>query len=472
MSPPALELPEILSLVAVYVHRRSLLTCALVSKTWYQVFNPLIWKRIWLDDKKPYPPTAIQSHAHLVKTIVVSHSPMGEYAAFKCPNLELLKIGGEGFVQDYMDMIRNHPHITHLSLGSFDPFPDASSIWDELIGFPYLRDLAMSEVDVHGENAETFWDLCTHLQRLDMCALTIQSQQGQLSSKKFSNLKDLVIWDPATKDIPMLFEFMQRCPNLATLDWITPEEDNALFVSGFTPLIAQKTWPHLHELRLGSLEMKNHDLLTILRSMERITAFEFPTILDALEEQSIHLLRPHFSYLTVLDMGTRQKSNIPFAQEILASCPLLEQLQAPAIHADAVVEGKPWVCLGLKKLYLSYWFNPSTIHHVQPIVFCQLAKLTRLQELRLWGFQRASSSSGVQFQEVDLRLENGLDALSTLCALHTLSITGTRQKMGEKEAEWIVQNWRSLEHVFGDLNERNAELNRALKARLREHGIT
>ncbi|KAG0004498.1 hypothetical protein BGZ65_000249, partial [Modicella reniformis] len=69
-----LEIPEIVSYVASYVRKRNLTACALVSKTWYQAFNPFIWHDITSNHDEQFLPKAIHRHSQLVRT----------YLAHKC----------------------------------------------------------------------------------------------------------------------------------------------------------------------------------------------------------------------------------------------------------------------------------------------------------------------------------------------------------------------------------------------------
>jgi hypothetical protein len=81
-------------------------------------------------------------------------------------------------------------------------------------------------------------------------------------------------------------------------------------------------------------------------------------------------------------------------------------------------------------------FDPSTISDIQPRVFEQIARLSQLEHLKLWDRKANVDRKVARFQTtVDLRLENGLDKLSTLRSLRVIEFMETTQRMGEKEIE-------------------------------------
>jgi hypothetical protein len=71
----------------------------------------------------------------------------------------------------------------------------------------------------------------------------------------------------------------------------------------------------------------------------------------------------------------------------------------------------------------------------------------------------------------DLRLELGLDKLSTLRSLSVISFLDTEQKMGDEEVDWILEHWTSLMIANGALNTSKPRVDEALRGRLEERGI-
>jgi hypothetical protein len=185
--------------------------------------------------------------------------------------------------------------------------------------------------------------------------------------------------------------------------WSSFPSTDAQHFTGLLGLIAAKTWPRLHSFREGSNPFTDDDLSVVIRAMPWITSLDIFCSLESFQPSTMDLLRLLFVSLMILRLRNDNTTAMcPIAQEVLSSCPLLE-LPASRIDATLVAEGKPWVCLGLKILELNIYFDPSTISTKQPLVFSQLARLSRLQVLRLWGHMIRDDTTQAPFQEaVDL----------------------------------------------------------------------
>ncbi|KAF9981789.1 hypothetical protein BGZ65_003573 [Modicella reniformis] len=465
-----LELPEIVLSVALFVPQNSLPACALVSKAWHQIFNPFIWRVVKLDSKRPYPPKAIQNHCELVKALVIRRVPTLGHTTLRYPKLVSLEARCSLNGPDIMKFVDYHPFITHLSLWSFWP-KSQPCLWDKLLGLRNLKALALSCLVVGEEDADKFWKLCTDIERLDIRHLRITGR-GTLSSREFRHIKELTLglFDGVT--VPLCIEFMQKCPGLTSFEWTANREVDKHFIPKLTRLIAARTWPDLHRMFVGTFEITDSDLSMIIGSMQRITAFHHYSS-ESFGQKSMEQLQPHFSNLRVLDIRPKDDTINAIGQEVLSSCPLLERLTAPRVDGTAVADGKPWVCSRLKALEISFCFDPSTIQRIQPLVLDQLSKLTRLQELNMWGLKGPHFPIESRFQgSIDLRLENGLEKLSTLRALRIITFKGTEQRMGEREIDWILEYWTNLECVYGTLNEWELQIDKRLKERLQMHGIS
>ena len=454
-----LELPEILSHVASYVHKRSLPACARVSKGWHQSFIPLIWKDIDLTTQRPEL-EAMPRYSHHVKKLdvrvenVILDLP-------QCPNLRSLTLSK---YPGSTELVLNHLHITHLLLIQGQLLPDLWTILPELHS---LRDLGLYSTSVPEQEADTFWQLCTRLERLRVFNISIP-HQGQLSSMEFPGLKNLSIGltFEFLKNLPTIMEFMSRCPNLAVLRWHgNPYQQDS---NDLVERIAAKTWPHLHSISIERLNIREEDLMIIMNSLQRMTCLKANCI-SVIQPGTMDLLRQHSASLTNLDLSLYSRpATSRIAQEILSSCPLLESFSFVHINATAVAEGRPWVCMRLKSLTMHFQFDPLTISEIQPRVFEQIARLYRLNYLALCG--RFGTPPPFQ-TTVDLRLENGLGELRTLRSLRAIRFGDSIQKMGEKEIEWMLEHWRSLEEVLGKLHEEEPEVQDALARILQKHGV-
>ncbi|KAK3810185.1 MAG: hypothetical protein J3Q66DRAFT_64169 [Benniella sp.] len=471
-SPQPLEFPEILLQVALWVSARDRPACARVSKAWYQVFVPLIWKSILWNMDRHGPPEAARRHADLVKSlsigIVTEERPVPRF-----PNLKSLFLG---YNPQHPRLILDQPSIAALRFHCLQPAPEPT-LWDGLLGFHHLKALWMDNSRIHEKNTDSFWQLCTRLEKLHL-AHHIVGDNGRLPSMEFPHVKELDISSLSTGEygsIPLSVDFMQRCPSLTLCCW-TASEDEVGHIPRFTQLVAEKTWPELRSVSIRFCDISVDDLSNIVRGMQHDISLNLSYSPNTFTPSRMDLLRSRFSYLKVLELAWSDRSvTCPMVQEVLSSCPSLQYLSATRIDAALVAEGKPWVCLGLQVLDLDFSFNPSTTHIIQPLLFDQLARLTRLQELYLrrkpvYGWKEDASASPFH-EAIDLRLENGLYKLSTLRSLRVIDYGHSKQRMEDQEIDWILEHWRRLKLISGKLNAQKPETDRRLVEKLKGHGI-
>jgi hypothetical protein len=134
------------------------------------------------------------------------------------------------------------------------------------------------------------------------------------------------------------------------------------------------------------------------------------------------------------------------------------------VDALVVTAGGPWVCSKLKALDLTFCFDPpSAACHLQPLIFDRLSNLTRLEELRMTGPETQYNIG----ETVELRLEYGLDKLSTLRLLRSITHRHMVERMDKAEVDWMLEHWKSLTLFEGPLGTNDDTLVR----RLERHGI-
>ncbi|KAF9940192.1 hypothetical protein BGZ65_007844 [Modicella reniformis] len=466
VSPHPLELPEVILCVAKFVPDYGRPICARVSKVWYQAFSLTIWRHLKLGYGKTRPSsTALFKHHHLIKAFELNGDPKLTDEPLSFPNLEFLRLSaGKKGEPNFSDWVIAHPSLTRLSL---DQFMDSSlsALWENLVGFRHLRDLTLSRVSIVNADLDTFWQLCTHLERLNLREVRIPGE-GNLSSMEFPSMKEVQVWN-INSGVAVNLEFLRRCPHLAAFTWISWNRlVDEQFVAEFNPLIDARTWPDLHEFCVRSQSITQEDLSKILSCMKRITALDIRTIKKVFGPESMDQIQPHFANLGALYIESRRGITSMMSQEILTCCPLLEKFWGYQMDATDIVEGRPWVCLRLQEFAACFCFTPSNITQLQPLVFEQLSKLTKLRRL----FLDSNGASGFQ-ETIDLRLENGLGKLSSLRSLSSISFIDTEQKMQEQEIDWMVENWTSLEEVYGLLNTRESDDQKAMKRRLQRNGV-
>ncbi|KAG0219173.1 hypothetical protein BGX31_011376, partial [Mortierella sp. GBA43] len=487
-----LELPEVLGHVAQYLPKQSFLTCVFVSKAWHQVFVPLIWKYILLDDDNPVPPTALQDHSHLVKSLVINTTLTPELVSLRCPNLTSLSLRASLGSLDVTDFVVEHRLLTSLKLVKLTSSTYSSQFWKRLSRLEHLRDVSLSEVEMDDDDEvlDHFWQLCSQLERLEVRGLRIAQQQEQQESQEpqeryepleqlerqqeqhtnlgawqFPRLKDFNFWTSNDNEALFFLELAQRCPNLTLFDWIDDERVGESSTSHFAHLVATGTWPHLHSLYLAAVDFTMDKLSQIIGGMQKIE--DLGISCELLHPIFLDRIHPHFATLRSLDLVSGDRSISCVTQEILASCPSLEHISVRRMNATDIIAGKPWVCLRLRVLHASVCFKSSTLHEHQPLVLDRLATLTRLQELYMHGVRESGHTTGA----LDLRLEYGLAKLASLQSLYAITFRYSKQWMSDLEIDWMLEHWKCLSYVRGALHVDDAEIDKRLKEKLRGHGV-
>ncbi|KAK3810182.1 MAG: hypothetical protein J3Q66DRAFT_352321 [Benniella sp.] len=462
LSLTPLEIPEIVLCVASHVPKRCLIACVQVSKVWYRVFVPFLWKDIELSSRRPITPETMCNYRQFVKALRIDCSLMRERFPPSLPNLVSLAINYPLSEEDIFELVTRHPSLTHLGL-TRTILPLSTQLLDRLNGFSNLKSLELNVLRVSESNIDMFWQLCTRLESLEVDTLRLGTKDSP-SSLEFPHLRKLRVGYSFGLDIPLMLGFMQKCPNLQSFQWNMDFEGNHSFTPQFAQLISEGSWQHLQSVSTGILN-DDEDLSAIIGSMQRITALEtqFPLFTPAIMD----LLRPHFSHLQTLDLHGAIGLTSEMVQEVMCSCPSLTTFKGSIIEATDIVEGRPWVCLRLKGLDLSFRFSHSTINRKQPLVLDQLSRLTRLEEMRVYSGRKEKKSQ----KALDLRLERGLGKLSTLRLLRVLDFDSAIQRMGEQEVDWMLKHWKSLDRIYGRLNTMEPGVHQALTERLRVHGV-
>ncbi|KAF9358630.1 hypothetical protein BGX34_008862, partial [Mortierella sp. NVP85] len=381
LSTHPLELPEILSQVSVYVAEKSLLSCALVSKAWHGVFMPHIWSEILTS--QDIPDEAVVSHCHLIKTIDILNTFVADFPKWRFPNLDTLNVTYDG-PEELSEFILAHPNISHLALRRYALNPQAE-FWTQLLDFHNLKSLSVMRLSIQQEQEmNIFWQLCTRLEKLDL-TISRLSSQGNLPSMEFPRLQRLYL--KSSEDyMPLSLILLQRCPNLTAIYWNGAIDER--LISEFSQLVKARTWPGFENLLIlpedmpeDTFSIPQEMLSDIIRGMHRVVTLSFTDLKRTFGPESMELIRPHFAHLKELDFKSDNGLTSSMALEILSSCPSLETLAVPLIEATEMVAGKPWICTRLELLSAYFRFPPDSLDELQPLVFDQLSKLTRLLTL-------------------------------------------------------------------------------------------
>ncbi|KAI8348112.1 hypothetical protein B0O80DRAFT_514984 [Mortierella sp. GBAus27b] len=396
----------------------------------------------------------VHTHRHLVKAFEPLNDIPQECTSWRFPNLESLEATFEDEGPGVYDFILGHPTLTCLHFFTRSTEGPGLMFWQTLLGFANLKELSLIEGDTT-EKGMAFWEHCTRLECLDTTAQDLERFSGIRPSMVFPKIKELRV-KTAGDDDDTYFE-MNGLGNVS--------------FPGSVSLHRKGRGPNL---KVCLLSQAHGCCLTIPTSFYFLGCMKWVVVLKISRLQAsfglgrMKLLQLHLPHLKELDLSTANDLTSPMAHEILSSCLLLEKPLVCLLDANDVITGKPWVCTRLKELSVCFQFDPSKIHDHQPLVLDRLSRLARLERLCVDG-----KSPDLVFQETfDLRLDMGLDKLSTQRSLRWFSFRNTEQIMGYAEVDWIIEHWTRLQYINGDLDFQEPELDLELKAWLEENGIS
>ncbi|KAI8603772.1 hypothetical protein EDD21DRAFT_368119 [Dissophora ornata] len=329
-----------------------------------------------------------------------------------------------------------------------------------------LQSLSLNDQSTVDPDAmELFVKVCTGLRCLEVGGTRI-TDKDCLKHLTFPKMRRLTL-DSVDDMKPMdQLDFFNRCPHLDSLTWHWSSTETGVSAEGqqFARQVAAKTWPDLErvDLRDQRANVQDEDIALILNSM--VLARELGFVRSAFGPRAFEAMHRHFSALRVLKITNCRAVTSAMAQDILCSCPSLQDVKLGPLLAKHLVYGKPWVCLLLKTLQIRITFHAEE-NGLQPLVFQQLSRLVHLETLHIGGLE-----PGPYIRELDFRLQNGLGELASLKEMRRLQHKGTRQLLGVEEVEWIVAHWTKLKTVYGSLN-MDPAINIALKGFLKSYGV-
>ncbi|KAF9354660.1 hypothetical protein BGX34_010887 [Mortierella sp. NVP85] len=563
----ALDLPEVLFRIALYLDAKDVITCSVVSRAFHAFFAPFVWGNIHmglhpsqqktvryedpfarfvsfdtkaLDDQEQCQPSreeklleVLQRIAPWIRSLSIHEhqSPRQLILGGHFTTLESLSIMGPSFNNEFdwtywtscMALVKqNSAHLRSLSLTNWRKQYNRFRMptWNpiaECAQHQSLRSLSIKAGYINREHMASFWQLCQHLESLKLEYIYVTLSPPRVSRKdragtaaksginlgypitnrtfpptgteehfwavtaptvRLPKLRKLTLNRLYnTGSLHQLHWFIALCPMLQTLEWTISRE--AVFpVKEFKHYLAAKTWPEL-----DSITIKEHqnpvsgkeyaDIVAILQASQRPLKI-LDLKLQYLESDTFDLLRQNrFKTLTKIDLdwaadgSSADPSNPPapgvskWVQEVLESCPSLEYISARNITAQDILDGNPWVCLGLRefKVMINMDFNerepergPKRLKYTKAeenrcrAVYEQLGRLEHLRVLhmqcRFWCTHAMKC--------VSLPLELGL-GLGELCKLTNMKELGFHdsQDMRMADLEWMLQHWPRLATLHG-----------------------
>ncbi|KAF9357952.1 hypothetical protein BGX34_009136, partial [Mortierella sp. NVP85] len=510
-----LHLPEVLFQVALYLDAKDVLACSLVSRTSHSAFAPYVWRNLHIG-LHPSQYTTVRHQDQLarfisVKTQVSDNQGQGQLSegsqpseedgllqvlqgaapwirslfihghyskhqldfGERCTMLESLSIEGpplnDKFDTTYWDRCKalvrqNSAHLRSLTMTHWGRSSRGRKLpkWSplsECVQHKSLRSLRIQGGSLRDKQWASYWKIFENLESLTLESIYVAPPPSIAS--EFPQLRTLVLHQLATEPLHQLDWIIRICPMLQTLEWTLGQTTH--FPVQFTHYFVGLTWPELDSITIKGHQdyMSQEDYISILQATQR--AFKVLDLkIQFLPPDLFDLLRQsHFKALTKVDLFSAVA--IPqCVQEVLESCPLLEHLAAKFITAQDIINGKPWVCLGLKefKVMINMGFGrikldrgakrPKFTESEQGLCRAVFGQLGRLEQLRVLDLRRHYWFTDMRgYFPLPLELRLGLGQLSRLEDIEVIGFHGS-QDLRIPDVTWMLQSWPYLVVVYGD----------------------
>lgn len=503
--PTILDLPdEIHLLIAKHFKPQTVYSLIRVCHSFYYSYFPCLWPDLNVApaEGKTIDDATLRIHAHLVESINFPPSLMKQYYAIDFPRLRTLQLEAsfwdkrtpcysKDLLAQKVDFVRRHSFIRKLVYQHKDTEP--KEFW-EVIGTELMHLEVLNFSGIVMDNAQdVFWRICDRVQSLHLSGVDLHTKNTSiLSTLLFQRLQTLAVlkysWIhkfPYRAWPLQLLEQVKMSPGLKQLQWNV--SDVPLPVQRLQEMFVEEgSWPTLCDLYIGDSRWTDQVGAEMLRALpsRRLTMYNrssgsifWPLTFDCLREM-------YFGHLRELMVRGCKGFTSVMAQEVLMECVHLVIFQAPHIFVrDIATAPKPWGCLRLERLKIYFAKEPGCEAEWESHVFEQLGRLRQLLFLNLERISYLSAGDVDQarphsMETLDLRLpcsrlkgssnandvvkqggeggnaysERGanISCWSSLVQLQMLAFDGGLQKVGMKEALWMVEHWRDLERVYGE----------------------
>jgi hypothetical protein len=409
---------------------------------------------------------AICKHRHLIQDLTLLNKISG-YAKFYYPNLRRLVIDNDGHSNEgdrfFMDLTTKAPMLVDLKLVCVKT---PLRFWDTLSKHPHLRNLCLKHIPFKVDGLPGFWRTCMNLERFEMHHAKMEAGCRPWNVV-FDRLRHLKLGATNLLEDTYLLDLMIQSPRLESLD---------LMIWGSVaikeqPLIGD--WPYLKKLYIGGSTEDAHLAFIFKRVREGAgNIVDVEPYLSGLDTQA-RVFGSHFSSFVDVDLLYGVTTSVSTIPDIMCLCPRLERLRGRNALARSVAERGPWVCQQLRELRIQFLFDASgSEQDLKQLMFEQLSTLIRLERLTL---DYDHYFRDPRYGALEVRLDCGLGKLASLqqmnyLRLHTTSHGGPSPNLGMGEVEWILENWKKLEVVKGDLNA-SMIVTAQLQSVFRSHGI-
>lgn len=402
----ALELPEILVRVGYFLplwifqvvpesgvpkmtfKPRTVLSCLLVSKLWYQTLLPVLWHTYTYESMKRASQEVLDRNSPLLR-ILDAHSDLP--SPFHCTNLvELSILQGVLDMNAQRQLVRTNSGLKALRWHG--PYRKVPLSPQDFVHLKRIRSLVISHwIGGNGELARVLKAVAGSLVKLDlgwiegMAVSDVEVSGGEGVDKKHTDGLVLPYLETFASSCnwphgPDPSDLVQSCPNLRSCDTILTGDIDVMRLSNTLmdccPRLEKLTVRDYVQLHLGEALVRNlggggsrgpiHRLVSITVSQVHVTKNLISAIL---------LHAPTLEYLTIMvqevDADETEDSDVATAFLPLVGCRLLKSFSfyiwSRASRSAAILEGlqqvHTWGCRGIEQLFLD--FTPPEVEGKQ-----------------------------------------------------------------------------------------------------------
>ncbi|KAF9929089.1 hypothetical protein FBU30_001875 [Linnemannia zychae] len=540
----ALEIPEILRRIALYLPKPDFTSLLQTCQSFHTILTPLLYNNLTLvkeDEKRPSV-EAVQRYIHLIGALKFEGFLSLDYLVLGFKHLHSIHLVNNNeytvlgdydeIMKGFLKIIDENPALTKWSLQN--PWPRLSSeAWKRLssVNGPLsgstqgedltvqsiqnsrqsrgLDYLSVSCMSVSYDAQPWFLRACADAKELKMWDVSFMLGGPKYMFQPYLHLKDR---PPQVRDAQIAefngfsvieqLEFLSYLVEARHIKWMSPARGRLPLqrrplptLEDIEKFIQSTTWPKIRSLDLSGIYdrqiMKFPDqcIAHILNCIPENQLEKFNSENSEFGPLSLVAIRRQFPCLQEIVL---EPEGIVFQsemiQEIMESCPKLRVLEAGMLSVGHIRSGKPWVCLGLKKLSVHFDLESDRNGTVkgnskeeirayykkfeasQRYVFEQVGRLTELIELctsmppkgSIRGYYRTyfqlSNAYRDPYWTLYYAVSYGLGLLANLKKLEKLVLSNTRQHTYTEDLEMMVEQWPRLRLIVGALNHNNIEM--------------
>ncbi|KAG0254235.1 hypothetical protein BG011_005882 [Mortierella polycephala] len=492
-----IQLPELLILIGRHLSQDDLTSCVRVCHAWHNAMEPLLWTTV----NSCADMTAVVNNIHrvqsididdtsftiLVNPLLLLHNQLVHLSVNQLSwEVQQILIHNSDSLQSFTCRIINHhgrPDNIFLA------------IWNALANISHLSVLHLKMPCIQPAHYQSFSEICERLTSLTLdsglilCRLRSPTKQPLLKMRRLELIRN----HASSRD---QLQFIEQCPNLEHLTWSLIQDIPAqpfIFHLSTLPLDRPCRIVSLDLVGANVMDSDFASILNCLSNVKRVIATE-----SAFGEQSCErVIVSTAGSLEELDLRKCLFVSSPMIHAILMACKNLKRFWADDLSVQDMIKPRnpkdrwpqwkyisytvpldprlddsivatytddwQWSCTGLEELELTFKELGHHLDNSVDVVYDQLAALIRLKRLAIsWRSEDEKRTifipSSQPRRRLDFLVGNGLERLSTLTSLRELDIRGIDQlRMTVKEAEWMVEHWKSLRIIRGkmtvDMNE-------------------